>query len=88
MVEGRRPTCCVLGGKNSREKYVPSSGKAAILSTIFSMTKVVVWVGRDADGMCLLYEDGDGDEDEDKDYSTICKPTFCAYTKSTVMYEN
>ena len=32
-------TCCVLGGKNSSEKYVSSCGKAAILSLIFSMAK-------------------------------------------------
>lgn len=38
-------TMSVLGGKNSREKYVAPGGSAAILSVIFSMlTLLISWL--------------------------------------------
>lgn len=36
-------TCWVLGGKNSSEKYVPFSGRAAILSVILSMAPPLLY---------------------------------------------
>ena len=49
-------TSSVLGGKNSREKKWASSGRAAILSVIFSMA--VVGVAVEADALNLRGERG------------------------------